>query len=233
MADVPATASSEQPPVADVGRVWPPLPPSLALADGQLHVVLASVPAVAASAGVSALPADELARAENFRRPAPRARYVAGRVVLRELLRRCAAGPTDATLTHSPQGKPYLARPGAPRFSISHAEDMVLVALADEEVGVDVEADHRDLDAVALARRVLGAQAATRLAALDPEAQRAAFLRLWTRHDAALKCRGVGLGGDPEDAAGVTVHSLALPGAYAGAVATTRPCTLARWSWEP
>ena len=234
MGDLPAAAPSEHPPVGDGGHVWPPLPSSLAIADRQLHVVLASVPAVAASAGASALPPDELARADGFRRPGPRARYVAGRVVVRELLRRCAeAGADDAPLSCSPQGKPYLPRPGAPRFSISHADDIVLVALADEEVGVDVEADQRELDAVALARRVLGPQAATRLAALEPEARRTAFLGLWTRHEAALKCRGVGLGGNPEDAAGLTVQSLPLPGPYAGAVATTTPCKLARWSWAP
>lgn len=213
---------------------WPPLGDWLPIADGQVHVARASARAASASSLASTLPPDERAQATRYRRPAPRARFVAGRVLLRELLRRCPDGATpDAPLTPSPEGKPRLPGSEAPHFSISHAGDVVLVALARGEVGVDVEARRPGLDAVPLARRMLGSQAAARLAALDPDARPAAFLVLWTRHEAALKCRGIGLAGDPDDAAGLTVHSLALPEAYAGAIAATAPFALLRWTWRP
>lgn len=226
-------------PGADAPRVegadaWFPLPASLPIADGLVHIARASARAVAASSLTSALPADERARADGFRRPAPRARFVAGRVVLRELLRRCPHGAQpEVPLTPTPEGKPHLPGPDAPHFSISHAGDMVLVALGRGEVGVDVEAPRPDLDAIALARRMLGPDAARSLAALDPEARPAAFIVLWTRHEAALKCRGVGLAGDPDEAEGLTVHSLALPGDYAGAIAADAPFALSRWTWRP
>ncbi len=213
---------------------WLALPASLAIADGQVHVVRASAQAASAPALASALPSDERVRAAGFRRPAPRARFVAGRVVLRELLRRCADGAApDARLIPSPTGKPWLPGPDAPRFSIAHAGDVVLVALARAEVGVDVEAPRPGLDTVALARRWLGSHPAERLAGLDPDARPAAFLTLWTRHEAVVKCRGVGLAGDPGEAAGLTVRSLALPAAYTGAIAAAGPFALWRWAWPP
>jgi 4'-phosphopantetheinyl transferase len=234
MVQGPAGASLEHATFAELTDTWPSLPPSLAIAAGEVHVVFASVPAAAASAQASALPADERARAARFRRAAPRAHYVAGRVVLREALGRCAGGgAAEAPLSSAPEGKPYLPESGAPCFSISHAGDVVLVALGVAEVGVDVEAARPRLDPVALARSVLGAGVASRLAELDPDAQLSAFLALWTRHEAALKCRGVGLAGDAAEAAGVSVRSLPLPPGYAAAVATSAPCTLVRWAWQP
>jgi 4'-phosphopantetheinyl transferase len=213
---------------------WPPLPASLPMADGQVHLARASARAAAASPPASGLPADEQARAARFRRPGPRARFVAGRVVLRELLRRCPdRTAADVPLTSSPEGKPRLPGPDAPRFSISHAGDVVLVAVGEAEVGVDVEAARPGLDTVPLAGRVFGPRAAAELSGLDPDARPAAFLVLWTRHEAALKCRGVGLAGDPREADGLTVHSFALPDAYAGAIAVAAPCVLSRWTWRP
>jgi 4'-phosphopantetheinyl transferase len=218
----------------DEADAWPLLPASLALADGRVHVARASARVTAASSLASELPADERVRAARFRRSAPRARFVAGRVVLRELLRRCPDAPApDAPLTSSPEGKPHLPGPDEPRFSISHAGDVILVALARRDVGVDVEAARAGLDAVPLARRMLGPQAAARLAALDPDARPGAFVVLWTRHEAALKCRGVGLSGDADHAGDLTVHDLALPDGCAGAIAATAPFVLSRWTWRP
>lgn len=211
---------------------WLALPPSLAIADGHVHVVRASAQAASSTALAGALRGDERARAARIRRPGGRARFIAGRVVLRELLARCAGEvPPDAPLIASSTGKPRLAGPGAPSFSISHAGDVVLVALARAEVGVDVETPRPGLDPLALARRWLGVPAAEHLAALEPDARPAGFLALWTRHEATVKCRGVGLAGDPTEADGLAIRSLTLPGAYTGAVAATEPFKLSRWAW--
>lgn len=232
MPPVPGPASLEQL-SHEAAEAWPELPQSLAVARGHVHVAQAPVAAAAASPAASTLPADERTRARHFRRAEPRARYLAGRVLLRELLRRCPNAAQDAPLTPSPRGKPQLAAAGSPCFSISHAGDVVLVALGHEEVGVDVEAPRPHLDTLALARRMLSPTDAEQLAALSPGARPGAFLVLWTRHEAALKCRGVGLGGDPSAAAGLAIRSFRLLGGYAGAIAATAPFALSQWSWRP
>lgn len=211
---------------------WPALPASLVIADGQVHVVRACAQAASAPAFASALPSDERARAARFRRPASRARFVAGRVVLRELLGRCVQrAASDGPFVSSPAGKPHLL--AGPSFSISHSGNMVLVALARADVGVDVEAPRPLRDPVTLARRWLDPPAAEDLAGMDPGARPAAFLALWTRHEAVLKCRGVGLAGSPSQSDGLTVRSLTLPNSYTGAIAAPAPFALWQWTWPP
>src|SRR5919199_2609190 len=231
MPPVPGPASLEQLSDQEPAEAWPGLPASLPVAAGHVHVARADVAAAASAADT--LPADERARAQRFRRSEPRARYLAGRVLLRELLRRCPDAAQDAPLTPSAQGKPRLHGAGSPGFSISHAGDVVLVALGRGEVGVDVEAPRPHLDGLALARRLLPPHDAQHLAAVPADSRPGAFLVLWTRHEAALKCRGVGLGGAPSAAEGLVIRSFALPGGYTGAIAAAAPFALSRWSWRP
>jgi hypothetical protein len=78
-------------------------------------------------------------------------------------------------------------------FNLSHSGRLRVLAVARHEVGVDVEVvgdrgDVRELAAIGLP----SAQAAEVAAA--PELERnAVFHRLWVRHEARLKCHGVGL----------------------------------------
>ncbi len=60
-------------------------------------------------------------------------------------------------------------------------------------MGVDVEVGRRSVEEIAVARSWLGAAQARRLEALDPAIRRREFLRAWTRHEAQLKCLGVGI----------------------------------------
>ncbi len=121
-------------------------------------------------------------------------------------------------------------------FNMSHSGQLALYAFnADGAVGVDVEAARRPIDDLAIAARILGATEARHLQALDPATRRREFLRAWTRHEAELKCLGVGIGGAPADAGGrgLWVAELELgPGAGA-AVAAERPARELRcWDWR-
>jgi 4'-phosphopantetheinyl transferase len=96
-------------------------------------------------------------------------------------------------------GKPALVMPGHPlRFNLSHSGGLALVAVAfGREVGIDVEDMTRTRDFPRLAKRWLAPRVATEIEALAPRRRPAAFYAAWTRHEAAGKCHGAGLGGGP------------------------------------
>jgi 4'-phosphopantetheinyl transferase len=196
------------------------------------------------------LSTDERARADRFARAQDGARWAAARGILRALLARCTGtDPRELRFAEGPHGKPALADSARVRFNLSHSGDVALYAVTlDREVGIDVELPRRTVDAVAIARRVLGAAEAARLAALDPPAREREFLRAWVRWEAVLKCRGTGIGGAHEPAAaggspaaaapanGVApwIHDLDPGPPAAAALAVERgPCHVRRWRWPP
>ncbi len=126
--------------------------------------------------------------------------------------------PQAVELREGEHGKPELGGGGPLRFNLSHSGAVTLIAVcAEREVGVDVELAKPRRNLVAIAERELGSEAAAVRAA--PEAERAAvFYRAWTRHEARLKCLGVGLWAPPP-AAPVAVESLPVGAGYAAALA--------------
>jgi 4'-phosphopantetheinyl transferase len=122
------------------------------------------------------------------------ARSLLGRMLERdpaalEFESRCAAcGGTD-------HGKPYVAGAPGVDFNVSHSADLVLVAAArGRAVGVDVEQRRERTDVDLVARALSPTERAT-LAGLPPERRRDAFFSAWTRKEAYLKGRGLGLAG--------------------------------------
>jgi len=157
----------------------------------------------ALSAYWESLSAAERARAARFVHENDRARFVAARGILREILGAALGiAPGALALSAGPFGKPFLLRDGlaAPlRFSLSHSGGLLVVALACREVGVDVELArpiprHRldSLIALALAPRE---QAALRSLALG--SREAAFYRAWVRREALAKAQGSGFAPAP------------------------------------
>jgi len=67
------------------------------------------------------------------------------------------------------------------------------VAPPDVAVGIDVEANERDLDAARLAERFFAATEAAALAALPERARRERFYDLWTVKEAIVKALGLAL----------------------------------------
>ncbi len=160
---------------------------------------------------VALLSPEERERAARFVKRQDGERWARAHGILRSLLGRYVGiDPAALRLAIGEHGKPALADEaggGAAtasgdgalpdvRFNLSHSGDLALYAFAlGREVGVDVEAARRPLgDVVKLAARMLGDEVAERLGALDTVAREAEFLRLWTRHEAATKCRGTGIG---------------------------------------
>jgi 4'-phosphopantetheinyl transferase len=215
---------------------WTHPPSRPRLADGIVDVWRADL--AACGEGVTeSLTADERQRAARFFREADQDRWARARGVLRSLLAFYLDGdPSSLDFITQARGKPELDPPSSLRFNVSHSGDVALYALsAGREVGVDVESGTRPVEVVRLARQVMGEETARRLEALEPDDRRREFLVAWTRHEAVLKCRGIGLEGEvPDDAPPVWASTLILGGDTAGAVAAEGDAApiLRLWEWS-
>ncbi len=141
------------------------------------------------------LNSDELERAARFRVEGAAQRFVVARAVLRSLLGRATGvDPADVVFAYGEHGKPRLEA-GGPSFNASDSGDFVVVGLASEELGVDVEAMRPLARRERLALRICTERELEAFETI-PEAERdAAILRLWTCKEAALKAVGIGLSG--------------------------------------
>jgi 4'-phosphopantetheinyl transferase len=121
------------------------------------------------------------------------------RAVLSETL---GVAPEAVELELGPHGKPDLApslQPaGAPvHFNITHAAQLVVLAVHGRPVGVDTEALSRGQEIVGIASTVFTPREIGELLALSGAAQDRRAVSLWTLKEAYLKARGVGLYVDP------------------------------------
>jgi 4'-phosphopantetheinyl transferase len=153
-------------------------------------------------------------------------RAASGPVLRRVLGRYLDAAPEEIELRLGRYGKPALADPTIPlRFNLSHSGGAGLIAIAGEhDVGVDIEriAPRRNL--LRLAGRALGADAMAALRATPPSRRSLAFHEAWARHEATVKCLGVGLR-RPLPAAAVTVSPLDAGPGFAAALAVAGEST--------
>jgi len=149
---------------------------------------------------------DERARSARLAQPRDSAQWARSRGILRALLA-LYLGRDGAALsfTVSPHGKPALAPdPSAGEagrelsFNLSHCGAVALYAFSSPmAVGVDVELERDATNVVALAQRLFGSDEARRLEGLDHDSRQREFFKSWVRHEAELKCLGVGIGGAP------------------------------------
>ena len=143
----------------------------------------------------TALQPDEQTRADRYRQPADRQRYVAGRGLLR-----IVAGlylnqaPTDVTFTVGPNQKPELIGHTGWHINVTHAGDWVLIAIGRVPVGVDVESINPNFPFRELLSTTFG-PGEQQLLTSTPNAT-PLFYQLWTRKEALLKATGLGAGAD-------------------------------------
>jgi len=198
---------------------------------------------------LASLSPSERERAGRFPHATDGLLWARARGVLRALLGRYLdVEPATIELRVDRQGKPKLAprfRGACPSFSVSHSAPLALYAFSEAEaVGVDVEvARERAIDTVAIATRAFGVREGRRLAGLERAEREGQFLQAWTRREAALKCRGIGIadGADAESGAiasaqrpvQLCVRDLDLGVGAVGAVAfRARPGELLCWTWR-
>jgi len=137
---------------------------------------------------------EERGRAARFRFARDRDRFVLGRSFLRTLLGTYTGeDPGRVRLEATEAGKPFLAGGAGVHFNLSHCEDFGVLAVANRPVGVDLERVREVADAEAIAVRMFGDGEVEALRGYSAAERSAAFLRCWTRKEAFVKGKGVGL----------------------------------------
>jgi 4'-phosphopantetheinyl transferase len=196
--------------------MWAPAPAVLTLGEDEIHVWLAELHP---GADETELDAEERERAARLRFERDRTWFTASHSALRRIVARYVhRPPASLEFARAEMGKPYIE--GPIRFSMAHSGGLALYAIAHREVGVDVEQIRLDMDVRGIAERFLPAVESLELSALEPGEQQRAFFRLWTRREAYLKARGIGLSGVGEViGANWLIQDLDPGEGYAGAVA--------------
>ncbi|WP_053055698.1 4'-phosphopantetheinyl transferase family protein [Streptomyces malaysiense] len=151
------------------------------------------------------LDASERERSASFARPEDRGRFTAAHGTLRAVLGSYLGVP-PAEIRYAretcpccggPHGRPaLLGFPADLHFSLSHRSDLVLIGVAGEPIGVDVELVP-DIGGSGELALMLHPDEQREAWALDPVRRPQAVARLWTRKEAYLKGLGTGLGRDP------------------------------------
>jgi 4'-phosphopantetheinyl transferase len=141
---------------------------------------------------------DEKARSNRFHFERDKNHYIVARGLLRELLggylRR---DPAELKFSYGAQGKPFLASANGSTelcFNLSHSAGLAVYAIAPERnLGIDAELVRPDYAKEDIARRFFSAREVDELLSLPAEKRDEGFFHCWTRKEAYIKARGMGL----------------------------------------
>jgi 4'-phosphopantetheinyl transferase len=177
----------------------------LALATDEVHLWRArlDLPASVIERMPWALSDEERARARRIVLDQARARFVAGRHVLRTVLGMYLGLSAERIeLAYGPHGKPELAPKPASScltFRLAHSHDLALVAVTlGRAIGVDVELLRPVSDVAGLVARVFSAKEQAEFRDLPLDRRLEGFFRGWTGKEAWLKAKSTGLTWPPD-----------------------------------
>lgn len=197
---------------------------------------------------------DEKARAARFVFPRDRHRFIAARGILRAILGTyLRRSPADIEFTYGINGKPTLRFDrfrSSLHFNLSHSHGLAVYAVADgREVGIDVEAVRPGTADNGVIDLAFTEREAAELHALPPDLRDEAFVLGWTRKEAYMKARGMGMAfplesvevslspGQPEvlhtaDSSRWSLHSFKpAPGFVGAIVGEGQDWELRLWDW--
>ncbi|NOX46626.1 MAG: 4'-phosphopantetheinyl transferase superfamily protein [Chlorobi bacterium] len=138
------------------------------------------------------LPESSQQKINTFKNLPDLQRSLLGEVIARRVLSEKTATPGKAIVFEkSEKGKPYLAGHSNPYFNISHSGNYVVLAFADEEVGIDVE-KIRPIN-YRVAKRFYSKAEFAELDKKDGQEKLEFFFDLWTLKESYLKLLGKGL----------------------------------------
>lgn len=177
---------------------------------------------------------EERARALRFRFAEHRRQSILCRGTLREVLAPyLELNPAAIRLVYNRYGKPSVANSEV-RFNVSHSGAFAMLAVSrGREVGLDLERIDSRFAQEQIPERFFSPREVEQLRALPAREQTAAFFRCWTRKEAYIKARGLGLAlpldsfdvslrpGDPPAllrAGNWSIRNLDAPSGYAAAL---------------
>ncbi len=138
------------------------------------------------------LPPEVCEAASAFKYPAGQQRKVLGELLLRALVyKNYHINPAKIRLGYTKKNKPFLRSHPGIHFNISHSGAWVVIAFANNEVGVDVEKIRKvNLN---IARRFFSQTETGQLFSFSDYEQIEYFFDLWTLKESYLKAVGTGL----------------------------------------
>ncbi|HLH61214.1 MAG TPA: 4'-phosphopantetheinyl transferase superfamily protein [Ktedonobacteraceae bacterium] len=179
---------------------WDTPPEMLLLSQEEVHVWRAwlDLPQSNIEELEPALSDDERIRARRFHFARDRMRFIAAHGQLRVVLGRyLAREPHSLSFTYNAYSKPSLAGLSGGKdlsFNMSHAGSIALFAIARNPVlGVDIEYIQRQMEWESIAERFFSPYEVRMLGAVPPAMRHIAFFNCWTRKEAYIKARGMGL----------------------------------------
>jgi len=203
------------------------------------------------------LAADEQERAARFRFERDRQHYIAARGILRSMLAHYTGVASQSVrLVYNAHGKPALADNHPCRFNLGHAHGWAVFGFARErDIGVDIERIRPDFAGEDIAQRFFTAKEAQTLRELPEPVRIKAFFDCWTRKEAFMKAKGLGVflglqtfavtlapgeepallwhDADPAAAVRWTMFELQVPEGYVGAVAVNgKDLKVYGWRWD-
>lgn len=182
-----------------IDSIWQTSSVLSTLKDNQVHLWCANLALSASKIEqlTSLLSPDELARANKFRFPRHRKRFIAARGVLRRLLGSyISKNPQSLKFTYRDRGKPQLKEDLSLQFNLSHSQEYALFGFTLERlIGVDLEYQREMPDALKIAQRFFSPREYQLLEQVPKEQQPQLFFQLWTAKEAYLKAIGTGLSG--------------------------------------
>lgn len=141
-----------------------------------------------------------VAAEQRYKAPHPVAcQRLLGKAMLRQRLSRIYpdVAPTEWRLGQKPSGQPTFCKPSGHKpglfVSLAHTAGMVVCAVSEHPVGIDVESCWRKVPIEPLAARYFSAEEHAKLQRLPAWQKAEMFFILWTLKEAYLKAHGRGI----------------------------------------
>jgi 4'-phosphopantetheinyl transferase len=148
------------------------------------------LPAIEVETLTQFLTPTELALCDRCRLPHVRQHKIVARARLRQILSGYLdRSPREIKISIGLQGKPQVA---GIDFNLSHSGDLVVYAVSDRPVGIDIE-QVRSMDLAGIIQRFFAPSEFAAWQKLSSADQELAFFRTWTVKEAYLKAIGTGL----------------------------------------
>lgn len=136
---------------------------------------------------------NEQERANRYRAEQSRLQFIVGRGIVRQLLgEKLGLSPCEVPITYSGSGKPRLDSPKIDlHFNVTHSVGLVLIAMADRPIGIDLERHRLIADQEGLVNRFFSSAERQSYERLALEFRVSAFFRGWTCKEAIIKAAGL------------------------------------------